>query len=690
MVLLYNAQELTCVSLKRPFYKVHMNSFKTRCWDFFGSMRLAISLLSVLAIASAIGTLVKQNEPMIAYIDQFGIFWAEWFRVLGLYNVYTQPWFLAILLFLLTSTSVCLIRNTPKMLRDMRDFKNHTRSNSLRHLHEYAEWRSAQPLAELTQHAANVFDEQGYTLRAKQNEAGTYLAAKRGKYNRLGYILTHLAIVVICIGGLLDSELSMRAQVSLFGKQPQAHSVDYQAVPPAGVLSSNTLSYRGNISLPEGAATDYVELMYDQEHYLLQELPFTIRLNQFVVDYYSTGMPKRFASNVTVQDKTSGEKFDQTIEVNHPLRYKGVAVYQASFADGGSAMDLNIYPLNGTVAQATTVNATMFKNQTLTDGGKNFTLEWREFKPINVEPFSESSQDALPLSHALRPTGNKQLKNLGPVIQFVLRDEQGDALEFRNYMNPVLLNNFPIFISGVRNDANKEFNYFAIPADGEQTPNDFMRLRAALSDAKLRQQAVAAYVASLPASTVFTPEQLSHSAQKTIDLFAQGGNTLENWLATTPAEQRDVVVKFATAQLEGTLWQLMQIARTHHGLTALPNNEYNAQFMRIATERLAQSNDYLAPVYVQLAGFKQVQASVLQMTHSPGQFWVYLGALMLVLGVLAMTFIRERRVWLHIVPHDGQHRMILAMSSTRRTLDYQHAWMALHTALKDEYAHHPA
>ena len=181
MVLLYNAQELTCVSLKRPFYKVHMNSFKTRCWDFFGSMRLAISLLSVLAIASAIGTLVKQNEPMIAYIDQFGIFWAEWFRVLGLYNVYTQPWFLAILLFLLTSTSVCLIRNTPKMLRDMRDFKNHTRSNSLRHLPEYAEWRSAQPLAELTQHAANVFDEQGYTLRAKQNEAGTYLAAKRGK-----------------------------------------------------------------------------------------------------------------------------------------------------------------------------------------------------------------------------------------------------------------------------------------------------------------------------------------------------------------------------------------------------------------------------------------------------------------------------------------------------------------------------
>ena len=73
-----------------------INSIKSRWWDFLGSMRLAISLLSVLAIASAIGTLVKQNEPMVNYIDQFGIFWAEWFGKLGLYDVYNQAWFLII------------------------------------------------------------------------------------------------------------------------------------------------------------------------------------------------------------------------------------------------------------------------------------------------------------------------------------------------------------------------------------------------------------------------------------------------------------------------------------------------------------------------------------------------------------------------------------------------------------------
>lgn len=117
------------------------SNLRARLWDFLGSMRLAISLLSILAIASAIGTLVKQNEPRVNYISQFGVFWAQWFDMLGIYDVYNQLWFLSILAVLLASTSVCLIRNTPKMLADMRTFKEHTRTNSLRHLPEHTDWQ---------------------------------------------------------------------------------------------------------------------------------------------------------------------------------------------------------------------------------------------------------------------------------------------------------------------------------------------------------------------------------------------------------------------------------------------------------------------------------------------------------------------------------------------------------------------
>jgi cytochrome c biogenesis protein len=48
--------------------------------ELLSSMRFAISLLTVICIASVIGTVLKQHEPAVNnYINQFGPFWAELF-----------------------------------------------------------------------------------------------------------------------------------------------------------------------------------------------------------------------------------------------------------------------------------------------------------------------------------------------------------------------------------------------------------------------------------------------------------------------------------------------------------------------------------------------------------------------------------------------------------------------------------
>jgi cytochrome c biogenesis protein len=60
-------------------------------------------------------------------------------------------------------------------------------------------------------------------------------------------------------------------------------------------------TFRGNTMIPEGSEQR-------QRHHarkdgvLIQELPFTINLNKFIIDFYSTGMPKLFASEVDVRD----------------------------------------------------------------------------------------------------------------------------------------------------------------------------------------------------------------------------------------------------------------------------------------------------------------------------------------------------------------------------------------------------
>lgn len=49
-------------------------------------MRFAVSLLSIIAVASIIGTVLKQGEPYPNYVAQFGDFWFR-LEFLGLYDV---------------------------------------------------------------------------------------------------------------------------------------------------------------------------------------------------------------------------------------------------------------------------------------------------------------------------------------------------------------------------------------------------------------------------------------------------------------------------------------------------------------------------------------------------------------------------------------------------------------------------
>jgi cytochrome c biogenesis protein ResB len=90
-------------------------------------MRFAISLLTVLAIASIIGTVLKQNEPYNAYLNQLGPFWFPLFEKLGLYSVYHAGWFLLILIFLVGSTSACIVRQSPGMIHEMRSYREKAR-----------------------------------------------------------------------------------------------------------------------------------------------------------------------------------------------------------------------------------------------------------------------------------------------------------------------------------------------------------------------------------------------------------------------------------------------------------------------------------------------------------------------------------------------------------------------------------
>ncbi len=650
------------------------HSFGKSLFELMSSMRFAISLLSILAVASIIGTVLKQAEPYGNYLIQLGPFWFEVFEKLGLYDVYHAAWFLLILTFLVASTSVCITRNAPNFVREMRSFREHVSEQSLnafKHKHEAATGHTPEALAASAQ---RYLEGQGYKVKNLPREDGVLLAAKAGSWNRLGYLLAHSAIVMICIGGLLDGNLVFKVQQLLGYKKIETRDIPQSQVPAISRLSPSNPSFRGSVQIPEGSSAD-VAFLNVADGYLVQDLPFTVGLKKFRIEHYTTGQPKSFESDIELFDKSGKKIKEATIAVNHPLVYDGVAIYQASFADGGTRLTLRGWNLFAPAASSFPVEGVVQQNTTLTSEAGEYTLEFTDFRPFNIENMGGEiapTGDAMGVFGGSPVSDHKSLRNVGPSFQFKLRDARGQAREFSNYMLPLELNGRWYMMTGVRESPNEAFRYMRMPLDADGNIDGFMRLRGALLDAKLRPEIAARFARqALPQNAWGTEieDKLKLSATQMLALFAEGGfQSLGRFIEEkVPAAERDKAASTYLRIIELAAFEALQIANRQAGLPAPAADDATGWLVRDTLNSISDMFIYGAPIYLQLMQYDEVKASGLQLTRSPGQNVVYFGSLLLTLGVFFMLYVRERRVWLRIKPGSA----LLAMSSAKQTIDFE-------------------
>jgi cytochrome c biogenesis protein len=457
---------------------------------------------------------------------------------------------------------------------------------------------------------------------------------------------------------------------------------------------------------------------------MIQDLPFSVELKKFFVEYYSTGAPKVFASEIVIHDKATGAKTPARVEVNKPFSYQGNSIYQSSFEDGGSRLQLQPLVLDAGI-QAQTIEGRVGESTAVQLGGKTEQLEFGDLRTINVENFSQAAKDPAAgagtgagntdvrkvdlqtslqqhLGAANKEKKNPNLHNVGPKVQYKLRDAAGQAVEFDNYMLPVQMpgQSLPHFLFGMRTSPAAPFRYLRVPVDSQGSAEEFARLRRALQNPAALQAAAAAYASSAvaadaggtPAAHRELMQQLSDATLTTLQRFA--GLQTD---AATPAEakaglpaiayhienripeaQRAMAGDYVMRMLTGSVWQLLQQTRQQAGLKPLADTPKERDYTVQQISALNDSFAWPAPVIYTLKNFQQVQASVFQVTKGPGKYVVYLGCILLILGVLAMLYIREQRLWIWLT-QDGKLQM--AYSSNRPGLDSDRAFAQVRDSL---------
>lgn len=248
-------------------------------------------LLLTLAVFSATGTLIPQNQEPEGYLRLLGPFWFRFFEILDLFDLYHSWWFQLLIVLLCANIVVCSIERlsaTWKVIFRLRPTAGRLAGSA--HRQEFTVGKPPEQLLDVYQ--ARLTRAFGWVGR-EPGKNRTCLLAEKGRYSRLGVYTVHLSVVLLLAGGLIGS---------IWG-------------------------YEGFVNIPEGGSADTITL---RSGHATLKLPFALRCDDFTVSFYESGQPKEYRSALSVMEEGK-VVLQKDIIVNDPLRYKGISVFQSSY-----------------------------------------------------------------------------------------------------------------------------------------------------------------------------------------------------------------------------------------------------------------------------------------------------------------------------------------------------------------------
>ena len=267
------------------------------------SLKFAIFLLIFIAISSSIGTFIPQGKSFQEYLDLYdstpflGFLDGEKIIKLQFNHIYTSLWFLFSLFLLCVSLAISSVRKQIPTLKSSLKWVDYKKKEKFDKLKLNCKWEAGEN-NRLILKADQILKKEGWNILINENR----ISARKGVFGRFGPIFVHFGLIVLLIG-------------STYGNFSRKSLEEY-------LIPNET-----------------IDLINDNSNEKI-----SLKLNNFYIDREENGIPKQFTSNIEIFSDNPSESFQKATSVNHPIRYKGLTIYQADWAIANLVLKIDNIP----------------------------------------------------------------------------------------------------------------------------------------------------------------------------------------------------------------------------------------------------------------------------------------------------------------------------------------------------------
>jgi cytochrome c biogenesis protein len=273
-------------------------------WRQLTSMRTALILLFLLALAAIPGSLIPQTR-----VDPSAVFafrarhpsLAPLFDRIGMFNVYSSVWFSAIYLLLFVSLLGCVVPRLRVYARSVRARPPKAPRN-LSRLPAYQQWPTSAPRAVEVDRAVTLLRGQRRRVEVREAPDETVVSAEKGYLREAGNLLFHYAVLVVLVG----------------------------------VAISGLFGFKGGVAVVTGGGFSDTLTQFDEftpgSRFNTDDLaPFSFQVRAFHVAYQQSGraagIPLYFKADLQVTPAPGSRPYPYVLSVNHPLQVDGTSVF---------------------------------------------------------------------------------------------------------------------------------------------------------------------------------------------------------------------------------------------------------------------------------------------------------------------------------------------------------------------------